>query len=248
MRRTPVRRPILALVLAWAPALASAEVRVELGAWHYDVAGTVTDKGKTYDFDRDLNLQPSGRGNLVVAWDTSPGWWPDWSASYTKFGARGHHVEVTTIGTPPLQITRTDTIDATANLRDYDVAATWPMHAGALALSAGLAVERLAGDVTIDDTSNPPPSHETYGQTFPELRLGARMPLGGSFALDGAAQGVSYGGNRAVEWRAGAELRLFQRLLLSAGYQVKRYKVDLSSYKLDARLSGALVSVGWVFP
>lgn len=242
------RRVAVLAALCCLPQLARAEFRADFGAWRYDLSGQVTDGGNTYDFDRNLELKPSGRSSAHLAWETGPGAWPDWSASYAKFGATGHHVETFTVTNPPLPpVQQTVTIDATADLSDYDVAMSWPVHAGSLATGLGLAVKRLSGVVVIDDSSNPPPRHEHYSETFPELYLGLRLPLGSALALTGAAQGVSYGGNRAFEWRAGAELRLFTHLLLEAGYQVKRYKIDLDNYKLDARLSGALVRAGWVW-
>jgi hypothetical protein len=245
MSRLQHHRRVLVAALLLSPALAHAQVRIEAGSWKYDLTGTVVDNGKTYEFDRDLDLQASGRGSLAIAWDTAPGPWPDWTASYTRFGAHGHHEETAVILLPPFM--QNVIIDATANLRDVDIGATWPIHLGAGALSAGFALKRLSGDLTIDDSSNPPPSRETYGQTFPELKLGLRVPLGAAFAIDAATQGVSYGGNRATEWRVGAELKLFQHFLLSAGYQARTYKVDLNSYKLDAHLKGALLSAGWAF-
>ena len=235
-------RIALLAALCLLPRLAIAEFRAGFGTWSYDLKGQVTDNNDTYDFEKDLELQTAGRGSALLAWDTGAGA-PDWSASFTRFGATGHHVETVTIMIPPS--TQTVTIDADGDFRDYDVTLSWPVHAGDLALGLGLTLKRLTGEVLIDDSSNPPPRHEHYRETFPQLHLGLRLPLGSAFALTGTAQGASYGGNRATEWRVGAELKLFTHLLLEAGYQAKRYKVDVDQYKLDARLGGALLRAGF---
>ena len=239
-------RIALLAVLCLLPQLASAEFRAGFGPWSYDLKGHVTDNDKTYDFERDLELQAAGRGSVLLAWDTGAGA-PDWSVGYARFGATGHHVETVTVLFPPPPSMQTVTIDTSADLRDYDVTMSWPVHAGNLALSLGLTLKRLSGEIVIDDTSNPPPSHEQYGQTFLQLHVGMRLPLGSAFALTGAAQGASYGGNRATEWRLGAELKLFTHLLLEAGFEAKRYKIDVNNYKLDARLGGALLRAGFVW-
>jgi hypothetical protein len=225
----------------------AAEFRAAWGAWNYDLSGSVTQDGRNYDLQDDLALQRSGRRSLQVEWDTPAGW-PDLSARFSRLGARGH-AEYQTIAFDILGNpigTDDQTIDAAADFDDYDLTARWPLRLGALQLALGVTVKRLSGTVEIDDSGNPPASREQYAETVPELHAALRLPLAGWLALAGSAQGIAQGGNSALEWHAAAELRL-KALLLEAGWQEKRYELDLDGRALDARLAGALARVGLAF-
>ena len=235
--------------LAWcAPLAAAPEFRVGYGAWRHEVSGTVTDANRTYDLQEDLALETSGRRSILVEWDTPAGWFPDLSASFTQLGASGYREETFTVfdllGNPVG--TQTESIAASADFDDFDLTARYPFGLGPLALSAGVTVKRLRGDVRIDDSTQDAPSHQSYDETVPELYAGLRWPLGQRLTLVASAQGISAGDSSALEWRGGAELRLGV-VLLEGGYQVKRYDIDLGDYALDARLDGALVRAGFAF-
>jgi len=226
-------------------ALAAPEFRAGYGTWRYDLSGTVTDRNRTYDLREDLELQPSGRRTVQVEWDTGPGWWPDWSASFTQLGASGMHTETVTFDPLPLP-PQTETITASADFDDYDLTLRYPFGLGPLDCAAGITIKKLRGDVLIDDSSNPPPSRQSYDETVPQLHARLRWPLGKWLALTAAGQGIKYDGNSASEWRATAELRLGP-VLLEGGWQAKRYDLQLTGYALDAQLDGALARVGFAW-
>ena len=247
----------LILCLAALPALgcctaafAAPEFRAGYGSWRYDLSGTVTDRDRTYDLRQDLEMEPSsGRHSVLIEWDTGPGWWPDLALAYVKLGAAGHHEETFTLfdflGQPIG--TQTESITASADFDDYDLTLRYPFGLGPLQCAAGVTVKKLRGDVLIDDTSNPPPSRQSYDETVPELHAQLRWPLARWLALTAAGQGIKYDGNSASEWRATAELRLGP-VLLEGGWQAKRYDIQLTGYALDAQLDGALARIGFVLP
>ena len=68
-----------------------------------------------------------------------------------------------------------------------------------------------------------------------------------ALALDLAGQAVAYGGNRALEYRAALELRLFEPVRVEFGWQEKRYDLTAGAYALDATLRGLLLRIGVVF-
>lgn len=235
--------------LAWcAPLAAAPEFRVGYGGWRYGISGTVTDINRTYDLQDDLALEPSGRRSILAEWDTPTGWLPDLSATFTALGASGYREETFTVfdllGNPVGS--RTESIAASADFDDYDVTARYPFTLGAVRLSAGVTVKRLRGEVVIDDSTQSQPSYQRYDETVPELYAALRWPLGRRVALVASGQGIRAGDSSALEWRGGAELRAGP-VLLEAGYQVKRYDIDVGDYALDAQLDGALGRLGFVF-
>lgn len=244
--RTGVSAMLLALIVSSAPA--QAEVRVGYGSWRYDLSGEVTDRGRTYDYEEDLEMEPSGRRSVLLEIDTKPGWWPAWSASYSQLGASGDHEEVVPILVGGVQVgTVTQTIEASADFDDYDLTVRWPFALGPLLASAGITAKRLRGEIFIDDNQEDEPSRQQYDETFPELHAQLRLPLGKGFALAAMGQGIEYDGSKAFEWRASMELRFLDPLLLEAGWQAKRYNVNVDDYRMDTRLDGALLRAGLLF-
>lgn len=247
--------PRLILCLAALPVLgcctaafAAPEFRAGYGSWRYDLSGTVTDRGRTYDLREDLELESSGRRSVLVEWDTGAGWWPDLALSFSQLGAAGRHEETFTLfdllGNPIG--TQTESITASADFDDYDLTLRYPFGLGPVQCAAGITVKNLRGEVLIDDSTNPPPSRQEYDETVPEVHVQLRWPLGQHLVLAAAGQGIEYDGSSAAEWRATAEVRLGP-LLLEGGWQSKRYDINLDGYALDARLDGALARVGFVW-
>lgn len=227
------------------PVLQAAEFRVGLGGWRYELSGSVTDRGETFDFDNDLGLRTSGRRSLLLEFDTKKGW-PDFAASFSQIGAQGQHEETSTIGIGPIPIemgTRTLTSDADFN--DYDLTARVPLRVGRAVISFGLTAKRLRGDLVIDDSEEPAPRRQNYDEVFPALHAQLRWPLSRFLTLAGAVQGIEYNGSKASEYRAALELRLL-KLLVEVGWQEKRYEITLDDYRLDARLDGALLRLGFL--
>lgn len=237
----------LAACLCSPPSHAAPEFRAGYGTWQYDISGTVRDGDRTYDLQQDLELDGAGRRNVVVEWDTPTRWLPNFALSLSQMGGSGEAeyqtVSLDVLGNPLVQ---DETIRASADFDDLDVTLRYPFGLGPVTAAAGLTIKRLRGEVLIDDSGNPPRSRQDYDETVPQLHGQLRWPLRRWLGVNATAQGISYDGNRALEWRAGAELMLGP-LLVEAGWQAKRYEVNLADYALDARLDGAVARVGFVF-
>ncbi len=231
----------LVLGACCAPGAHAAEFRATLGGWGYHFDGKVDDRGRRYDFQDDLELAPRRRRSLSVEFDTGPGWWPDFAASGSQLGAEGHHTETTMVG--PIPDTRV--IATGASFDSYDLVARYPFRLGPLRASAGLALQQLRGEIRIEDTADAQVRHERYDEIFPQLHAQLRWRIAG-MTLVATGQGVEYDGSRALEWRANAEIRWLQPLLVEFGWQEKRYAISLTDYALDARVRGALVRVGFL--
>lgn len=239
-----IRIAAVALLCAFSTSGFAIELRALFGGWHPEVAGFVTDRGETFDFQDDLGLDASGRRSVLLELDTGRGLWPDWSAGYSPLAAAGAREHQTGILVVPGQTRR---LAASADFEDYDLTARYPLRWRALQLSLGLSAKRLSGVIVIEDSEEPAPRRERYDEVFPQLHAGLRWRLGSLMHLVGQAQGVEYEGSRALEYRAVAELRVLEPLLLELGWQKKRYRISLSDYVLDAKLDGLLLRVGFLF-
>ena len=231
----------LALLLA-APAAAT-EFRATAGVWRYDIGGTVTDRGESYDLQEELEMRPSGRRSWAIEWDTPKGPFPDLAVAYSRIGGTGYHEETVTVFPLPPQ---TESIAASADFDDYELTARYPFGTEAFRFALGVTVKKFDGEVLIDDSTNPPPSRQQYDETVPLAHGQLRMALGKRFAIAATAQGASADGNSATEWRALAQLRL-EPLIVEAGWQEKRYELNLDGRALDARLDGGLVRIGYLW-
>lgn len=231
----------IALLLA-APAGAT-EFRATAGVWRYDIGGTVTDRGQTYDLQEELEMQPSGRRSWAIEWDTPKGPLPDLALAYGRIGATGYHEETVTIFPLPPQ---TETIEASADFDDYELTARYPFGTGAFRVALGVTVKKFDGEVLIDDSTNPPASRQQYDETVPLAHGQLRIALGKRLAFVATAQGASAGGSSASEWRALAQLRL-EPLIVEGGWQEKRYELNLDGRALDARLDGGLLRIGYLW-
>lgn len=231
--------------LGWAPALEAAEFRAALGSWRYDLSGSVTDRGETFDFKNDLGLRPSGRRSLLLGYDTAEGW-PDFAASFSQIGAQGERTE-TRPGLLPINPPQTRRLATDADFDDYDLTARVPWRLGGAVLSLGLTAKWLRGALVIDDSNEPAPRRQNYNEIFPQLHVQLRWPWSRFLTLAATAQGIEYRGSVANEYRAALELRL-GKLLLEGGWQEKRYEITLDNYRLDARFDGALLRIGFLIP
>lgn len=232
---------ILALSAVAGP-VAAGEARLAFGGWRYDLDGTANDAGTVYDFDRDLGVRGRGRQVLELAWDTGPGGWPDLVLGYAEIGAAGSR---TYDNLPPLP--GQQTLETSADNDDIDLTARYPLLRGPLSVAAGLTLKRLSGTIVIDDSNQPQPSRQDFDEIIPQGHVHLRWDFSRLLALAATGQGVEYQGDRAVEWRALAELRLFDPVRVEFGWQEKRYELTTGDYGLDARLRGALLRVGVAF-
>lgn len=238
----------VAVLLLIACGSAQAEFRAVVGRWDYDLSGFVVDRGETYDFERDLGVQATGRRSVRLELGTPEGW-PDLAASFTELGARGQREESFDLESPllPLPIeSEPRRITSDADFDDLDLTARVPLQWGPAAVALGLTAKRLRGTVLIDDSDQPAPRRQEYDEVFPQLHADLRWPVTGFLALNAGLQGISYQGSRAVEWRAAVELRLLRRLLLEAGWQKKGYEITVGDDRLDATLDGALLRFGFL--
>lgn len=239
---------LFAAPLALLADLATAgDARFDYLYWDQDVSGTATTSSSQLDLEDDLGVKARAQSRIALAWQTGPGWLPDLAAAYGRIEASGRRQ--TTRSTSFLDLlfqAGQSTAAAEADLRDLELTLSYPLRLGENAgLSAGLTLRRLSGEVLIRDESDTAESREKIDETIPQLHL------------SGLARSSDW-----LEWSAGAnyvrrdqDLAYDAQLLgsatwksarLSAGWMIKRYRVNTASYQLDATLSGPLFGLGFV--
>lgn len=237
-----IKVPFILLFWAGAGLAQPQELRGMGGGWNFNLSGTARDGNLIYDFERDLAIAGRGHRSLQLEWDTPAGWWPDVAVSWSQIDAQGRRDFA---GTPPLTGPRT--IITRANNDDVDLTLRYPFQWDSLRASIGISIKWLGGDIVIDDSDEAQPSRQRYDEFVPQLHVAAQWPFTQLLALNAAGQAVEYQGNRAMEYRATLEVRLFEPLRIEAGWQEKRYDLEAGAYALDATMRGLLLRVGMVF-
>jgi hypothetical protein len=234
-------------VLAAATAQAG-EFRAGAAGWRDELSGQVNDHGQVLDFRGDLDAQADGVRSLRLEYDT-PGRWPNLSAAFAQLAADGHvHQDGPFIFGPIVIPNGTSSdVDTRAEFQDGEFLLRYPLQLGPLALSGGLAAKWLKGEVVITDTGNGTRNRQHYNLVFPELHAQLRW-AGRWIGFDLVGQGIRYGGNRALEWRAALQVNALSPLTLEGGWQEKRYDVAAGDSSMDARLAGPWLGLGLTLP
>ncbi|HUS24571.1 MAG TPA: hypothetical protein VM369_06450 [Candidatus Binatia bacterium] len=238
-----------AVLLLLVTAGTHAEVRLSAAGWRDDLSGRVDRDGQTLDFERDLDAQADAARGLRAEWDTGR-WWPDLSAATVRSRGSGHVSRSGPLSFGPIVIpgSATTQIDTDASYDDTELAARWPLAWGPLRVSLGLAAKWLDGEVRITDTSDGSTSRQRYRILFPEAHTVLAWRVWPGLQAEGVAQGLSYRGDRAMEWRALLRVTRLAPLLVEGGWQQKRYRVvDDDGAVVDARLAGPWLALGLAF-
>lgn len=233
------------MCLLFASAVSASELRLALGGWDYELSGHYNDSNRDRDFERDLAVRPRDQASVSLDYQWREGR-PDLSFAYAQIGARGRSQETVPIGIDPIPIGTTGTtVDSASDFTDFEITARWPLSRGTWRLSPGVALKRLAGDLRITE-NDVEVSRQDTEVWFPQplLRLDGRPARW--LRLSASVQGIAYDGDRAQEWQVSTEVTL-AALLVQAGWQEKRYRIQDDDSELDARLRGPVFRVGLSF-
>jgi hypothetical protein len=230
---------IALLLLPAGPALADG-ARLEYGYWNYSISGDVVTRGERIDLERDIGIEVHSKSSFAARWDTQSAWIPDFTADYLNIDAGGRRETTTTQF--PFPPTTTVTL-ADASLGDVELTLRYPWRFGAASAWGGLTVKHLAGDLTTRGQSATQESRESVSETFPMIHGAVEYPLGDRFTLGASIDWISSGGSSALQWRAGADFRVWGPLGLTAAWQRRHYKVNTQNDALDATLDGGLLGI-----
>lgn len=221
----------------------------QIGAWAYDLRGSVSDVSRL-DFQDDLGLRPRDRGEFLLGYQPGsrdPRWLPGVELDYLRLSADGEQqlsgLALPGLGTPPLfgelPLLEGNTAQTTARIQALEARLDWPWQLGDLLLGAGLHLTRLDGRIVVADADTGASNRQPVDEIFPSLSLSASwQPLETlRFSLRGHY--VQYRQDRAQGLEASAYWRLFGPIGLEAGWRQRVYKVSSDDYLIDARLSGA---------
>lgn len=235
----------IAVLLAGAgEALAAADAGLRLGAdwWDYEVSGTVDDDGMRVDFERDLSVETRSNHRFELGWDSGPGPWPDLVASWLPIDAGGQRT-TTSGGTPgplPLPTPGTTTlILADAEIDDIDLVLRYPVALGAARAWGGVAVKHLRGDLASRAANASEVSRQEVDEWFPMLHVALAWPAERALRLAARADAIAADGDRALDWRIGAEWALGRTVVVGAGWARREYRLEADDFRLDTTLDGA---------
>lgn len=214
--------------------------------WNFAVQGSVRDGDSSLDFDKDLAVRPREKIIYSATWNTGPGLWPDLAAGYAPIRAGGEQVVTNDTGLLGIPIGgSTATIAADADLDDLELSLRYPLTVGSAALSLGITLRQLRGDILVKEESDAEARREAIDKIFPMAHLQFRWPLANWLSLEAAGNYVADQGDRAEDYRVQATA-LLGPLSLSGGWQYKSFRINSNSYLLDADLSGAFAGLGFV--
>lgn len=235
---------LIALLLMTVSAPAS-ELRLGLGGWDYDLSGQYNDRLRDRDFERDLAVRPREQTSISLDYKWREGR-PDLAAAFVQFGARGRSQESVPVGIGPIVIGSTPaTLESIGDFNDLEFSARWPLSRGALRFSPGLVLKHLAGQIQVFE-NDIEVSRQDVDVWVPQPLARLDWAPTPYFRVSASVQGIAYDGDRAQEWQSSAELAL-GHLLVQAGWQEKRYRVEDDDSELEARLRGPLFRVGVSF-
>lgn len=234
-------RITLPLILMLVVPVAGAQtLRVDLGLWDYEVSGTIRDGGSPLDLRDDLGVETRNRQAFAASTDAGPDWLPALAFSFTPIDVRGEQLIRTTVGFGPLILQEDETtalIDADLN----DLALTADgrlLGSETLQLRGGLTLRSLKGPITVRDADDDDSRTEDVDEWFPQLHLALRWKSSPRWQFGAAADWIEADGNRSTQLRLQADWRIWGPLGLSAGWQLKTFKVRSGSFELDSDLDG----------
>lgn len=247
------------LTVVAAPALAhDARWYGQVGAWGYDLHGSVTDQSRL-DFQRDLGLQPKDRGDYLLGYlpgHRDPRWLPGVELGYMQLNADGLQqlsgLELPGIGTPPLfgdlPLFDGNTAQTSVRIHSLEARLDWPWQVGDLLLGAGLHLTRLDGLIVVADADTGASNRQTVNEIFPSLSLSASWQPIDTLRLSLRGHYVQYQQDRAQGLEASLLWQMLGPIGLEAGWRQRLYKVSSDDYLIDARLSGARLGLRLELP
>ena len=243
---------LLALLLSPMAHAESGRMYGFIGGWAYDITGTYTNTSEL-DLEDDLALHSTARQNYVLGYVPARfGWIPALEFDYTRIAATGQQRFPLLPGTGLDPITGPlvpDTVvDDRTSVNDFELTARWPWQLGSVRLLGGFTVTTLHGQVTAADETNGQQETQKINETFPLLSLGVQWQPAPSLRVSLSGDYIEYGGNRADELEASVLWKFLGPVGLEAGYRQRRYKINDTVNKLDARVAGARIGVVMEIP
>ncbi len=234
------------LALLFCATATAGPLRFGAGLWDYEVTGNDVDNGVRRDFQSDLAVQPTAKMRLALEFDWRDAWFPDLAATYSEFGGEGNVAGETGDGLLGLGGGSAG-VETRAELRNMDITLRWPLAIGAVTFSPGLSLQKLDGEVTIEDPANNSHTRQELDEIFPQLHGELRWEPTDWASLSGVVQAIASGDQAANEYRIMAGVNLFSALRIEAGWQQKRYDLKQDDFELHARLRGLLFQAGLTF-
>lgn len=246
-------------VLALAIALPSASAAASggywygmLGGWSYQARGSVTN-GQQLDFQRDLGLRSTDRGDMALGFAPTAAqspWIPTLDLSYFHFGERGRQQLRTPLlfGLVELQ----SEAESSTDVDDLQLALRWPWQLAQFRIDSGFNLTRLHGEVVVADADTGQRNRQPVDEIFPSPSLSlAWQPLR-TLRFNVRGDYIEYQRQRAQTLEAGAYWQMLGPVGLELGWRQRRYKVESENefgpYLLDARLSGIRFGLRFEIP
>lgn len=239
-----VLSPLLALSTC---AVQAADFAATYSVWDQKISGSATTSDSRLDFENDLGVTAREKSVFALSWDTGPGWWPDVAAGYTPIRADGRReVSQETQFLGILLESGSSTAAADADLTDLELSLRYPLQLREnAALSLGLTVKRLSGDVLIKDESDSEEVRENFDQTFPMLHTRLGLKPSDWLTLEVGANYARYRGDQAYDYRLQSTFH-WGAAQIHAGWLGRAYRVNSSSYLLDTHITGPILGLGLV--
>lgn len=218
------------------------------GAWQQEYAGDIRSTITTVDVEEDLGIEDKSNNVLYFALEHGVPFLPNVRAQYIQMEVDGQNVLSRSIDFNGQTYALSDNVSTAVELDQADALFYYQVLDGVISLDLGLSVSMLEGQIDIQSVTEG--TNAEFDEVIPMLYVGLRADLlSTGFWVSAEAQGVSYEGNRLMEYTALIGYESKVGLGFEAGYRAVQFELkefeDVQNAQID--INGPYAAVNFHF-
>lgn len=242
---------MIASMISLSPVAASAYwVDAAVGGWAYDPSGHLAYKGDSLDLENDLGYEDKS-GAMVRAKFDLPTPMPNLYFMATPMSFEGSGMKGFRFG--DVTFNPSVPFDSKLELNQYDIAFFYAVpllqtaSMDTLNIEYGINLKLLDVYAEVKQDSLGLQESKSLSAPLPMIYLAAQFRPTESLALEAEARGITYSGNRFMDYMARVKFLPVGPVTFSVGYRGQDLKVDEEDLDVDVSVQGPFVEVGFEF-